>query len=498
MSQAAELIERIAGLGRPRVLVVGDLILDRYVWCDAERISQEAPVPLLRAESREERLGGASSVATMLAALGAEVTIAGVVGRDAAAHRAGELLGEHGIDASLVRPVAGRPTTLKERYIGRAQHKHPQQMFRVDYEVRDAIDAELIDRIATGIESRTADFDVVLVSDYDKGVCTPALVQRLIGTCRERRLPVLVDPIRSSRPENYDLRYRGCTAMTPNRLEAGLATGIEIETLDDAYAAARTLRDRLGMDVGLVTLDSQGIAVVDADDMAECYPVRKREVYDITGAGDMVLATLGMVLAAGGDFADAVRLANVAGGLEVERIGVATLTREDLVADIQASARLRSPKIVGRDTLLRRVSAARDEGRRIVFTNGCFDVLHAGHVQYLAEARDQGDLLVVGLNSDDSVRRQGKGPDRPVNDEHARAAVLAALEPVDCVHVFDDDTPLTLIEAVAPDVLVKGADYAPDQVVGRDFVEASGGRLHLAPLVPGHSTTATLERLQAA
>ncbi|MGL5094724.1 MAG: D-glycero-beta-D-manno-heptose 1-phosphate adenylyltransferase, partial [Planctomycetia bacterium] len=337
------------------------------------------------------------------------------------------------------------------------------------------------------------DFDVVLVSDYDKGVCRPVLIRRLIEACRDHSLKILVDPIRGG---DYQARYRGCSAMTPNRLEAGLAAGVVIHDLNDAFEAADKLRRELDMEVGVVTLDKEGIALVDAEGRRKHFPVRERQVYDITGAGDMVLAVMGMVLAAGGDYEQAIPLANTAGGLEVERIGVATLTRDEILQDLRHAPTGGAEKVVDANRLAGELDRLRRTGRRIVFTNGCFDVLHSGHVQYLREARAQGDVLVVGLNSDASVRALGKAPDRPVHDEAARATVLSGLSAVDYVVVFDDDTPLSLIESVRPDVLVKGADYKPEQVVGRAFVESYGGRLHLAALAPGLSTTAALRKLR--
>ncbi|QDU59823.1 Bifunctional protein HldE [Planctomycetes bacterium Pan216] len=484
----SSLISIVENLGRPRIAVIGDLILDRYVWGDAERISQEAPVILMRAHKREERLGGSASVAAMLAELGADVALATVVGDDDAGRRSRELLVEQGIDDEFVLVDPNRPTTLKERYVGLAQHRHAQQMMRVDYEVRDDIEDELVVRLASALELNLTDYDLVLISDYNKGVCTPPLNRRVIEACREQGKRVLVDPVRGG---NYVTRYRGCTTMTPNRLEAGLATDREIDDLESAADAADELRRSLDMEVGIVTLDRQGMVLVDREGNAHHHPVRPRQIYDITGAGDMVLAVLGLVLAAGHDYAEAIALANTAGGLEVEQFGVATITREQIIGDLIGNVSGRS-KVVSQTALLKDLEQARQSGQSIVFTNGCFDILHAGHVHYLKEAKAQGDLLVVGLNSDASVRSLGKAPDRPINDQASRAAVLSALECVDYVCLFEEETPLELIEAVRPGVLVKGADYRLDEVVGRDVVECEGGRVHLAELVPGQSTTSML------
>jgi D-beta-D-heptose 7-phosphate kinase/D-beta-D-heptose 1-phosphate adenosyltransferase len=500
---SADLIQLVHNLGHPEVLVLGDVMLDRYVWGDAERVSQEAPVVLLRADRREERLGGASSVATLLRALGARTVLAGVVGNDPDAARVRRLLTEMGIDHDCLLTDPSRPTTVKERYIGRAQARHPQQMLRVDYEIRDPLDAGLEARLSHALASRLSRADVLLVSDYDKGVCTPALLAEAIQIARRLNRRVLVDPIRckpGSGREAYR-KYHGCSAMTPNRLEAGLALDRNLKSVEDAVLAAEELRQRLEMEAGIVTLDKDGMVLAHRDGRRRHFPTRPRQVYDITGAGDMVLCILGLALAAGADYEQAIRLANVAGGLEVEKFGVAPVTRDELLHDLRQSLASEMPtpprhKIVDRQTLVRELEILRQAGHRIGFTNGCFDLLHAGHVQYLQFARSQVDVLVVGLNSDAGVRAL-KGPERPINCQTARAEVLAALACVDYVTLFDEETPLELIRLVRPDVLVKGADYTKDQVVGASFVESYGGRVCLAPLKPGYSTSALAARLAA-
>jgi D-beta-D-heptose 7-phosphate kinase/D-beta-D-heptose 1-phosphate adenosyltransferase len=488
-----DLVELVQRLGHPRVLVVGDVMLDRYVWGNAERISQEAPVVLLRADKREERLGGASSVATMLQALGAKTSIVGIVGKDGDGLQVRLLLTELGIDAEGVIVDESRPTTVKERYIGRAQARHPQQMIRVDYENREPVGDALEQRLRAVIAAKVRDADIVLISDYDKGVCTQALLTAAGAAGRAKGIKVIADPTRGG---DY-AKYRGCSAITPNRLEAGLATARTITTTEQALEAAAELRDRLDLEAGIVTLDKDGMALAHRDGRSEILPTRPRQVYDITGAGDMVMATLGLALAAGADYDAAIRLANVAGGLEVEKIGVATVTRDEIMADLLHAPIRGTNKVVALPQLLASLEKRRLAGQRIAFTNGCFDVLHAGHVQYLHEARQQADCLVVGLNCDASVR-QLKGPSRPVNPVEARAVVLAALQDVDHVTIFADATPLALIQAVRPDVLVKGADYRKTEVVGADVVESYGGRVHLAELKDGFSSTATIERLKAA
>jgi D-beta-D-heptose 7-phosphate kinase/D-beta-D-heptose 1-phosphate adenosyltransferase len=494
---STELIDLVHRLGRPRVLVVGDLMLDRYVWGDAERISQEAPVILLKADRREERLGGASSVATMLRALGAKVALAGVVGADQDGQRIRQLVDGLGIDHDAIITDAGRPSTVKERYIGRAQHRHPQQMIRVDYEDRRALDEDRVAQIWGAFRQQLGETDIVLISDYDKGVCTPSLLANLISSCRAVGLRVIADPIRG-----HDYRkYHGCSAITPNRLEAGLATGRVLTEWPDIHEAARQLRDQLDLEAAIITLDKDGMLLRHRDGRLIHLPTRPRQVYDITGAGDMVMSVLGLALAAGADYEAAIALANVAGGLEVEKIGVATVSRDEILRDLAQTGGIAGAAVAGKlvrlDALVQEMDYRRRLGQRIAFTNGCFDVLHAGHVQYLQEARAQADLLIVGLNSDAGVRTL-KGPSRPVQPLTARATVLAGLQAVDFITVFEDATPIKLIEALKPDVLVKGADYRRDQVVGAELVESYGGRVHLAALCPGHSTSRLIDKMRAA
>jgi D-beta-D-heptose 7-phosphate kinase/D-beta-D-heptose 1-phosphate adenosyltransferase len=285
--------------------------------------------------------------------------------------------------------------------------------------------------------------------------------------------------------------------MTPNRLEAGLATGRTLARSEQAVAAAAQLCEQLDMEAGIVTLDKDGMALAHRDGRRQLFPTRPRQVYDITGAGDMVLSVLGMALSAGADYDLAIRLANIAGGLEVEKIGVATVTRDELLRDLLGTGAGGNQKVLARDVLCQEVDSRRRLGERVAFTNGCFDLLHAGHVQYLQEARAQADLLVVGVNSDASVRAL-KGPGRPINSQEARSVVLAGLQAVDYVTVFEEPTPLALVEALRPDVLVKGADYRKEDVIGAALVESYGGRVYLAPLREGLSTTRLLAKLIAA
>ncbi len=434
----------------------------------------------------------------MLAALQADVSLVGVVGDDRDGVHVRDILDGLGIEHSGMCVEKGRPTTVKERYIGRAQHKHPQQMLRVDYETRQPVAGEVEAGLCVAIEREAERANAILVSDYDKGVCTPTVMATAISVAQERGIRIIADPIRG---RDYS-KYRGCSSMTPNRLEAGLATNLDIRTNDEALAAARRLRDSLGLEAGIVTLDKDGMALAHRDGTEGIYPTRPRQVYDITGAGDMVMSVLGLALAAGADYPSAIRLANVAGGLEVEKIGVATVTREEIISDLLHSPSPVDPHAIGAKLrtlprLLPELDVRRRLGQKIAFTNGCFDILHLGHVQYLTEARAQADCLVVGLNTDASVRAL-KGAGRPVNPEEARATVLAALPFVDYLVLFENETPIELINAIRPDVLVKGADYRKEQVVGADLVESYGGRVHLAGLREGYSTSKLIQQMRVA
>ena len=479
-------------LGHPRVLVLGDAILDRYIWGNAERVSQEAPVILLRADHDETRLGGAANVANMLSGLEAEVTLVSVIGEDYFAGIVRRELELAGISHSSVLSDRGRPTTVKERFMGRAQNRHPHQMLRVDREVRDALSTEVTRRLLPLLLAAIPEHQAVLVSDYGKGVCTPEIVQATITACRNAGVPVIVDP----RPGTDYSLYQGTTAVTPNRLETKLATGIEIRTINDAIAAGTDLCTRLSLDHAYITLDSDGMVVVRADGSASHAPTRKRQVYDITGAGDMVLATIGVGLAAGLEPLDIARLANIAGGLEVERVGVVPITRQEMLDDIQANDRSGRDKVCTLDQLEPRIAQRRKLGQKIVMTNGCFDILHAGHVEYLQQAAREGDCLIVAINSDHSIRTLNKGPERPIFPEQQRAAMLAALEAVDFVTIFEQSTPHALLERLSPDLLVKGGAYSHNEIVGWEIVESYGGSVKPLGQVPGLSTTRIIERLR--
>ncbi|MEO1999114.1 MAG: D-glycero-beta-D-manno-heptose 1-phosphate adenylyltransferase [Planctomycetaceae bacterium] len=488
-----QLIDTVQCLGHPRLLVLGDLILDRYIWGDAERVSQEAPVILLREERQEVRLGGAANVAHMLRGLECEVSIAGVAGQYASGTEMVDLMSSTGIDCTAVLTDESRPTTVKERYLGRAQHRHPHQILRVDREQRHPISPSVADDLLRATLPQLQNCQAVLISDYAKGICTEPVVRAVIDAASALQIPVIADPASTG-----DCRlFSGATAITPNRLEAHRATGHVIDSIDAAFDAGRQLVEDHDLEFAFVTLDSDGIALSHRDGTSQHLPTRKRQVYDITGAGDMVLAIIGLGAAAGRRPADLARLANVAGGLEVEQIGVVAIPREEILTDLLRTGRSHDAKLCELTELKRQLGARRTAQQRIVLTNGCFDVLHLGHVTYLQQAAELGDCLVVALNSDDSVRRLNKGPERPVFGQQQRAAMLAALEAVDFVVVFDEDTPHRLIEHLQPDLLVKGGTYTSEQIEGKQLVESYGGAVRALGVVEGLSTTEILQRIRS-
>ncbi len=487
-----ELIDEMERLGTPRILVIGDLILDRYVWGDAERISQEAPVILLREDRQETRLGGAANVANMLRGLDAEVTLAGVVGADADGKVVAEDLTRFGVDCSALIEDSDRPTTCKVRFMGRAQHRHPHQMLRVDREMRHPIRTEIAQQLLNSILPRLHEFQAVLISDYAKGVCTAEVLRPLIAAARAAGLPVIADPAAGG---DYNL-YRGATGVTPNRSETQKATGIDVKTIDAAYQAGQVLVEKFGLDMAFVTLDRDGIVLARENHEPVHLPTRIREVYDVTGAGDMVLAMFGLGMAAGIEPSRLCRLANVAGGLEVEQVGVVRISRKEILTDLLHGSRRAAGKVCSLDELQRHVSARHKAGQKVVLTNGCFDLLHIGHLSYLQEAAREGDCLIVAINSDRSVRRLNKAPDRPIFDEEYRAQMLAGLESVDYIVIFDEETPHAILRHLQPDVLVKGGTYSEDEIVGREVVLGYGGRVKALGVTPGVSTTEIVRRLR--
>jgi len=488
------LIEIVNSLGGQPVLLIGDLILDRYVYGDAERISPEAPVPVLCKKHDEDRVGGAGSVAANLAELGLEVTCCGVVGLDDAGHRVRALLEVQGISTRGVLSLADRPTTTKTRFVGLAQHRHRQQLIRVDDEVTrpiDPVDARRCVELALRAMKRVS---VVCLEDYDKGILSADLCREVIEAAVAAGKQVLVDP---ARLRNYD-KYRGATILTPNRSEFQLMSGCPDHSLEALTACVGPVIERCEVQAMLITLDRDGCLVGLRGSPPVHIPTRPRSVYDNTGAGDAVLAMLAAARAAGADWEEAAHLTNVAGGLEVEKFGCVPIGREEILADLRLAGGPGDTKIRSLDELAAELKLRRSRGQTVVFTNGCYDILHAGHVRFLNECRRLGNVVVVGLHPDASLREQGKGAHRTVVPQDQRAEVLSSLLSVDYVVIFDEPTPACLIERLSPDVLVKGEDWARKGVVGREHVEARGGRVVLLPLVDGISTTAIIDRIRNA
>jgi D-beta-D-heptose 7-phosphate kinase/D-beta-D-heptose 1-phosphate adenosyltransferase len=470
-----------------RILVLGDVVLDRYVYGDVVRISPEAPVPVLRERSVRASPGCAANVAANIAALGGHATLVGVVGADAEAGELAAAVQGHGapVETVLVADRA-RPTTVKTRLVAAGQ-----QVMRADREdcrrIGPHVERRLLDACTAALGSCRA----VVVSDYDKGALTARVLAEAIGGAAAAGTPVVVDPKRR------DLSvYRGATLLKPNRAELRVATGRSCDTEADTRRAAEDAIAATGAAV-LLTRSEQGMSLYRAGAEPVHQPTHAREVFDVSGAGDTVAAVIGLGLARGLDLIDAMRLANAAAGIVVGKRGAATVTPAELARACAALARGFESRVLPLDAVLRQRTAWRREGLSVGFTNGCFDLVHPGHISLLKEARRTCDRLIVALNSDASVRRL-KGPSRPLQGEEARACVLASIAHVDLVTVFDTDTPRELIAALQPDVLIKGADYTEDEVAGADLVKSWGGRVVLARLVPEQSTTRLVRRGVAA
>jgi len=467
-----------------RVLCIGDLMLDRFFYGAVERISQEAPIPVVRVDREVPMPGAAGNVAANLAALDVAVDLIALIGDDDAGRELSALVTAL-TEGDTLLVESGRRTTVKTRYIAGGQ-----QLLRADQERVAPPTSEIERRLIDRIETATATCDAVILSDYGKGVLTDAVVRAAIAAAKALAKPIIVDP----KGRDY-ARYRGASVVTPNQKELAEASGMATGSDAEVRAAAEAVLRQSGIKAMVATRGAKGMLVLPS---ADAEPVllgtQAREVFDVSGAGDTVVAVLGLALGAGADLASGARLANLAGGLVVAKPGTATVSRDDLYHAMNLDAWAEGEaKIVSSEALAGRIEGWRARGRRIGFTNGCFDLLHPGHIQLLNQARAACDRLVVGLNSDASVARL-KGADRPVQAEGARSSVLAALESVDLVVVFDEDTPLSLIDAVRPDVLIKGADYTVDQVVGAVEVQSWGGEVVLVPLADGYSTTGLISR----
>lgn len=467
----------IPDFSKTHVVVVGDVMLDRYMFGSTGRISPEAPVPVVHVHETDDRPGGAANVAVNLASLGAATRLVGVVGQDAAAAELERILSQRNIDCNFAA-ASDRPTITKTRVQSRGQ-----QLIRLDQENAVAMPG---DAVVGALRKSLKKSGAVVLSDYGKGAL--AEVRELIGVCRDASVPVLVDP------KGTDFRkYAGASLLTPNQTEFEAVVGV-CDSDEDMVARARTMVDDLDLAALLVTRSEKGMLLVEAGADPVFLSTQAREVYDVTGAGDTVIATLAGAVACGQDLPSAAALANLAAGLVVRKIGVATVTPGEISAALHQRGQ-GGRGLVDLDELLALVAESHDRNERVIMTNGCFDVLHAGHVAYLEEAKSLGDRLIVAVNDDDSVRRL-KGESRPINALEDRLLVLAGLAAVDWVVPFSEDTPASLISKVLPDILVKGGDYKTEEIAGAKDVLQNGGEVRVLSFRDGHSSSRIIDRLR--
>lgn len=480
-----EVVKHRFSVAEKSVLVIGDLMLDRYLIGEVDRISPEAPVPVVLLKQQNERAGGAANVAANLAQLGIKTMMAGVIGDDAEGRSLLQMLKGLHISSNAIVTSAERPTVTKTRILG-----GHQQMMRLDMESRAPFTnmetSSLLHLIINAMEQKPS---AIILSDYAKGVLSDELCRAVINKANALDIPVLVDP----KGRDYS-KYQGATALTPNKKETAEACGVSSADNEKLLKAAAKLRDELGLQFLAVTRGEEGISLLEKDQTIHI-PAAAKQVFDVSGAGDTVIATLAAGLVHGLSHRQAFELANIAAGIVVGKVGTVPIDREELLAELLSQGSFeQADKICSLDTLVNRVKQWKSQKQTIVFTNGCFDLLHTGHVTYLEAAKKTGDKLVLGLNTDRSVSAL-KGPTRPVIHEADRARVLAALEAVDAVILFDEDTPLKLIDAIRPDIIVKGSDYTEDQVVGGKEVKSWGGKVALIDIVPGRSTSGIIEKL---
>ncbi|MBI5569733.1 MAG: D-glycero-beta-D-manno-heptose-7-phosphate kinase [Desulfomonile tiedjei] len=464
------------------ILVTGDVMLDEYIIGEVDRISPESPVPVVVARDRLRRLGGAGNVVRNLISLGGTVALLSAVGNDSAGRWFKQHCEQMAVESFWLKDDRSRPTTIKTRVVARNQ-----QIVRIDEEHVGYISPELEAAIIDDVRSVAPQVQAMVVSDYGKGLVTPSLLKALLSAARANGIPTLVDP------KGMDFtRYRGCTYITPNLREASTASGVEIRDEESVVRAGRILLDLTAAIAVVITRGRQGITLVTRQ-KAETFPVKPVEIVDVTGAGDTVIATLALAVANGLSIENAIEIANLAASIVVSRFGAAAVTLEEMVLALNEDHT--GSKLVALDDIAAVLRNHRIQGHGIVFTNGCFDLLHAGHLEIIRRAASFGSVLVVGINSDKSVASI-KGHGRPIVPQAERMELIAALNPVDYVVVFDEDTPLRLIEEVRPDVLVKGEDWKGKHVVGQDIVEARGGRVEFVKLLRGLSTTQLIRRIR--
>jgi D-beta-D-heptose 7-phosphate kinase / D-beta-D-heptose 1-phosphate adenosyltransferase len=482
-----ELAAIVRNFHSARVLVIGDVILDRYVTGSVQRLSPEAPIPVLRPANDRATLGGAANVALNIVTLGGQAVLVGVTGNDTAGDEVARLVGTTpGIVSALVR-IDGRPTTSKTRFMTGSH-----QLLRLDEETTAPLDQAGLAAVMAAVEAGLAGCDVIVLSDYAKGVLCDGVLDAILERASQAGRLVIADPKRAD-----FAAYRGAGILTPNEHEVRVATRIEADHDVQADRAGRVALNATAGQAVLVTRSAKGLTLVRRDEETLHIPTRAREVADVSGAGDTLVAALAVALGAGAGLPEAAMLANVTAGISVAKQGTATVSRQELLDELHLHELVATDrKVASLENAQLIVADWHRRGLKVGFANGCFDLIHPGHVRLLSEARAACDRLIVALNTDASVKRL-KGPTRPLQNEMARATVMASMTPVDLVMLFDEDTPLEMIEVLRPDVLVKGSDYTVDQVVGGDLVRGWGGKVTLVTLRDGHSTTGTIRRMTA-
>ena len=475
----------IAKFNKTRLLVIGDLMIDEYVWGDVDRISPEAPVQVVAVQNQDYTLGGSGNVINNLITLGARAAVLGVVGKDTDGKLLIDQLDAIGADTGGVIQIQGRHTTKKTRII--AEH---QQVLRVDRETKKQVSSQTLNRLIKNAENIIPDIDVILVSDYGKGLLNRSMIKSLVQIAKAHGKTVIADP------KGLDFsKYTGVDLLTPNRKEASLASGREITDTETLTEVGRHLLVKSGIEKLLITCGKDGMVLFEKDHIPFKIDTIAREVYDVSGAGDTVLAVIGLAIAAGHPFREAVSLANTAAGIVVGKIGTAAVSQKELLEALKLSAGAPTPK----HKILKEISELcrklQKRGKRIVLTNGCFDLLHVGHIKLFSDSKNLGDVMIVALDDDDSVRRL-KGPSRPVIGAAERVRILSALDSVDHVLVFATSDLDKVIESIRPDILTKGSNYDSEKVLGRDIVEGYGGRVELIPVTAGISSTQIINAIK--
>jgi len=485
MSEPIKLIPLLEGLHRARVVCIGDVILDHFYSGSVDRISPEAPIPVLKLENKVTMLGGAGNVVRNLAGFGSQVNFITVIGKDNEGEEIKKLIREEALVSLLHIDDNTRQTSVKSRYLADGQ-----QILRTDHETISMLNKNVEKKLISTAVKAMATCEAIIISDYAKGVLTNMALSEIIKAARKKSKIVIVDP----KGVDYK-RYRGADIITPNRRELFEATGMPTSSDEEITQAAQSLIDTHNFGAVLATRSKDGMTLLRNNKKVSHLRAESVDVFDVSGAGDTVVATLAAALSVGAEIEDAAKLANVAAGIVVGKIGTAAIFTKDFLTQLQHQDQInRESKILEIEPALERVHKWRRQGNKIGFTNGCFDLLHPGHISLLKQARDATDRLIVGLNSDTSVRLL-KGDKRPVQSELARAIILASLSVVDMVIIFSEETPIKLIEKLSPDVLVKGADYTVKNVIGAKQVKSYGGSVLLAEIVPGHSTTETITKL---